>query len=394
MKKEKLIIISTVLVDVLGFGIVIPILPFYVKEFGASPLTITLMFSAFSFFSFLSAPFLGALSDRMGRRPVMIASICSTSLGWFVFAGATSIPFLFLGRIIDGAAAGNFTTAQSYLVDLSKDEKERTANLGVIGAVFGIGFMLGPILGGVLSKVSHAFPFWIAGGMAALNATLAFFFLPESHHHRSGQAPMNFNPMQPLVRAAADVTLRPLYISWFIFAMAFVTSQSVFALFAHDVFGFDSFTTGSLFTLSGVIVALNQGFLLKHVWLKNFREATLEWMMMLVLAIGLFLFGLQSLPLFYAGIVLLGTGQAVSRVVVTSGIAGGADPRRKGEALGILASIMSACMVLAPIAAGLLYEWHHTSPYFFASANLLVGCVLAFRRRGVRVADSSASPAA
>src|SRR3990170_5190730 len=118
MQKEKITILLTVLVDVLGFGIVIPILPFYVTSFGASAFTVTLLFSAFAFFAFLSSPFLGALSDKIGRRPVLIGSIFSTAIGWVVFASATSIPILFLGRIIDGAAAGNFVVAQSCIVDI------------------------------------------------------------------------------------------------------------------------------------------------------------------------------------------------------------------------------------------------------------------------------------
>jgi MFS transporter, DHA1 family, tetracycline resistance protein len=161
MQKEKIVVLFTVFVDVIGFGIVIPILPFYVGSFGASPFVITLLFASFAFFSFLSSPFLGALSDKIGRRPVLIASITSTAVGWFVFASATSIPLLFLGRIIDGAAAGNFTVAQGCLIDLARDDKERSANLGMIGAAFGVGFMIGPFLGGLLSTVSHSFPFLV-----------------------------------------------------------------------------------------------------------------------------------------------------------------------------------------------------------------------------------------
>src|SRR4051812_33987023 len=134
MRKEKLIIVFTVFVDVIGFGIVVPILPFYVQLFGVGPFLTTLMFASFSFCAFLSSPFLGALSDKIGRRPVLIVSIVSTAIGWFVFASARSILFLFIGRIIDGCAAGNYTTAQSYLVDISKDEKERTANIGLVVA--------------------------------------------------------------------------------------------------------------------------------------------------------------------------------------------------------------------------------------------------------------------
>lgn len=159
MSNPKAIILLTVFIDVIGLGIVIPILPFYVAQFSNSALLITSLFAVFALCSFLSAPIIGALSDRVGRRPMLIASIFSTSLGWFVFALAPSILFLFIGRIIDGVMAGNFPIAQSYLSDVAKDDKERSANFGLIGAVFGIAFILGPFLGGVLGHFGHNIPF-------------------------------------------------------------------------------------------------------------------------------------------------------------------------------------------------------------------------------------------
>jgi len=377
MHKDKIIILSSVLVDVIGFGIVIPILPFYVTEFGAPPSTITLMFASFSFFAFLSSPVLGALSDRIGRRPVLIISITSTAIGWLVFASAHSLWQLFLGRMIDGMAAGNFTTAQSYMVDIAKDEKERTKNLGIIGAAFGIGFVLGPLLGGVLSQVSHAFPFWIAGAMAATNAISAFFFLPETHHKRDAQKPLSFNPLAPLVRAAQDKKLRPLYFIWSFFAFAIVTTQSVFGLFMKDVFGYTAFQTGLLFTAVGVIIVLNQGYLLPKFWTMKFSESKLEILMLFVLAASAFLVSTEILPLFYLALVFSGTGQAILRVVITSQAATASDPSRKGETMGILASIMAAYMVMAPLLAGYLYEFYPSAPYIVSGVLLLVGLYFA-----------------
>jgi multidrug resistance protein len=384
MQRQKLIVISSVLVDVIGFGIVIPILPFYVTEFGASAVTVTLLFAAFSFFSFLSAPLLGAWSDRIGRRPIFLLSVTSTAIGWFVFANANSLWMLFLGRIIDGCAAGNFTTAQSYMVDLAKDEKERSANIGLIGAAFGIGFILGPFIGGALSKVSHAFPFWIAGALAATNAVSAFFFLPETHYKRDAHSPMNFNPLAPLMRAAQDKKMRPLYFTWSFFAFAIVTSQSVFGLFVKDVFGFNAFQTGMMFTMIGVIVVINQGFLLKKFWLKKFTEARLEIIMLVVLAISSLMVSTEILPLFYLSFLGAGTGQALLRVVITSQAASAADPSKKGETMGILSALMSVYMVIAPILSGYLFEIHHSGPYILSSALLLLGVYFAwmFKRRG------------
>jgi len=381
MKKEKLIILFTVLVDVIGFGIVIPILPFYVTEFGGTPFLITAMFASFSICAFLSAPLLGALSDRIGRRPVLIVSILSTAIGWFVFASANSIPLLFLGRIIDGAAAGNFTIAQSYITDISGDDKDRSANLGLIGAVFGVGFMLGPLLGGILSTVSHAFPFWIAGGLALANTVTAYFFLPETHHHRGEARPLSFNPLRPLQRAMVDTRLRPLFLTWMMFTLAFVTSQSVFALFVKDVFQYDSFMTGMLFTGAGVIVAINQTVFLKRFWLKYFNESSLEIGMLAAIAISGILAATKLLALFYVSLVFNAIGQSVLRVVVTSQVAGKADPKMKGETLGILSSIMAASMATAPIIAGTLFELKDNLPFLVASGYLTAGLVIAIRYR-------------
>lgn len=373
MKRETYIVFFTVLVDVVGFGIVIPILPFYATEFGVSPTVVTLLFASFSFCSFLSAPLLGSLSDRIGRRPVIILSIISTAIGWFVFASATAVWMLFLGRIIDGAAAGNFTSAQGYMVDIAKDEKERTRNLGILSAIFGVGFLLGPILGGLLSKVSHVFPFWIAGVMASVNAVSAIFFLPESNLNRKMDKVIDYHPLSPLIRAWCDKPLRPLYVTWASFALAFVIGQSVFALFVKDVFGFSAFGTGMAFALIGVVVVINQTLLLQRFWLKKFDETRLQTIMLMILAASLVCIGVEVLPIFYIGLLGLGTGQAVLRVVVTSQVAGGAGPSRRGEAIGILSAIMSASMVVAPIVAGVLFELNHVAPYILATAVLLLG---------------------
>lgn len=381
MQREKLVVLFTVFVDVIGFGIVIPILPFYVGSFGASPFVITLLFSSFAFFAFLSSPFLGALSDKIGRRPVLIASITSTAIGWFVFAGATSIPFLFLGRIIDGAAAGNFTVAQGCLVDLARDEKERSANLGLVGAAFGVGFMVGPFLGGLLSTVSHSFPFWSAGGLAALNTTLAYFFLPETHRHRDRHARISFNPLVPLARAAINKALRPYFTRWLFFAISLSATQSIFALYGKHAYNFDALATGLIFTSTGIFAILNQTLLLRRVWLKCFTEARLEIVMTVMLGVSFVLFGSDVLPLFYLALPLFATAQSVQRVVITSEVTGHVDPLMKGEALGILTSIMAASMVVGPIIGGALFEIHDGYPYFFGGLLMLISLFVTLQFR-------------
>lgn len=390
MRREKAVVLFTVFVDVIGFGIVIPILPFYVGSFGASPFIITLLFASFAFFAFLSSPFLGALSDKIGRRPVLIASITSTAIGWFVFAGASSIPLLFLGRIIDGSAAGNFTVAQGCLIDLARDEKERSSNLGLIGAAFGVGFMVGPFLGGILSTVSPSFPFWCAGGLAALNTVLAYFFLPETHHHRNTHASISFNPLAPLARAAVNKKLRPFFSSWLFFALSISATQSILALYGNHEYHFDSFATGLIFTSTGILAALNQTLLLRRVWLKYFNQAQLEIIMIVMLGASYLLLGSDLLPLFFVAIPLFATAQSVQRVVLTSEVTGRVSPLMKGEALGILTSLMAASMVIGPLIGGVLFELHDGYPFYFAGVLMLISLLVTLRYR--KLGENEAQP--
>jgi len=368
LQKEKIIIVLTVLIDVLGLGIIIPVLPFYVESFGASALTLTLLFSVFSLFSFVSGPFLGALSDRIGRRPVLIVSILSTAIGWFVFASAHAIWVLFLGRIIDGMAAGNLPIAQSYLVDIARDDKERTSNLGIIGAVFGIGFIIGPALGAALSSLSHSLPFFFVAGLATLNVIGAFFFLPETHKHMVKEKKMALNPLRPLTNAVRDKLLLTRYIAWFFFGISISGMQSVFALYMGMVYGFDVGMVGVVYTAMGLAVLLNQAILLRNFWLNYFRESSLEVWAFLPNAIGLSLLMVPSIYFLIVGIFFHVFSHSLLRVVMTSRAAGIAGPLRRGEVLGIMSSVLSLAMIGGPLLAGALFE---IKPFFpFAACSL------------------------
>lgn len=371
----KSIIVLTVLIDVIGLGVIIPVLPFYVESFGVSSFVVTLLFSVFAAFSFVSGPFLGALSDRIGRRPVLIVSIASSALGWFVFASAHSVWILFLGRIIDGLAAGNFPIAQSYLVDIAKDDKERTSNLGIIGAVFGIGFIIGPAIGATLGAISPSIPFWFVGSLATLNVIGAYFFLPETHHKRSVGKKLPINPFVPIVKAAKDKVLRSRYLAWFLFNTSFAGMQAIFALFAKSVFGFSTTVTGYLFTAMGVVLVLNQGFALKRIWLKYFNEADLEVWFFVVMTCGFIFLDLKILVLFAIGLVLMTVGQSTLRVVISSNVAGAAGERR-GEVMGILSSIMSVSMIVGPVLLGALFEINVQYPYMFSAIILLIAFLI------------------
>src|SRR5436305_4286409 len=180
-RSPLLVIFITVFLDLVGFGIVIPVLPFYVEgtKFNASPRMVGLLFASYSIMQLLFTPLLGRLSDRYGRRPVLFLSLLGTSAGFFILGFATKLWMLFAGRIIDGITGGNISTAQAYIADVTTKEN-RAKGMGLIGAAFGLGFVFGPAIGGILSRWGINVPFLFAGGLAFANTILLYFALPET----------------------------------------------------------------------------------------------------------------------------------------------------------------------------------------------------------------------
>jgi len=389
---KKFIIIATVFVDVLGMGIIIPTLPFYVQSFGVSAFVVTLLFGVFSFFAFFSAPLLGALSDKIGRRPVMIISIASSALGWLVFASAHTLWLLFLGRIIDGLAAGNFSTAQSFMADIAKDEKERTKNLGLLGAVFGVAFIIGPGVGGLLSNISPTFPFWCVGILASLNAVNAFFNLPESHHKRQKDKKISLNPFQPIIRITRDEKVLPGFFVWFLFGISIAMYQAIFSLYLEKVFFLGAFAAGLFMTGVGVIMVMNQGFLLSKFWLKNFKEKDLEFFMMFLFSFGFFLMSTSFFSVFIIGMFVLVLSQSILRVVITSQVVGNSHENR-GEVLGAMSSVLSLSMIMGPLLAGSLFISHPHFPFLMGGFLALFCLVILYHnRRKLRIFEHKLTP--
>jgi DHA1 family multidrug resistance protein-like MFS transporter len=370
-----------VFIDVVGMGIIIPILPFYVEHFSSSAMVITALFSVYALLSFFSAPVIGAFSDKIGRKLMLIISILSTSLGWFVFAFAPNLLWLFIGRSIDGLAAGNLPIAQAYMSDLAKDDKERSASFGLFGAVFGIAFILGPFLGGLLGSVSARFPFIFVGALALVNGIVAIWLLPETHTNPARDRKVTLNPFTPIMRALRDKKLLPNYSAWFLFGLAIAAFQGVFSLYVQRVFGYGQFFIGVIFTSIGVVVALNQMALMKHVWLKYFAEPTLELLMLFVFAVGFVLLSFGNVTLFFIGLVGTTFGQSILRGVMNSQIAAKADSSRRGEVLGITASIASLALAIGPLFAGSLFEYSHGGSFLLGAALLLVSFLVLYRNR-------------
>src|SRR5919204_4290368 len=202
--RPLLIIFLTIFVNLIGFGIIIPLLPFYAQTFGASPVVIGLLFAVFSLCQLLAAPALGDLSDRYGRRPVLVFSLAGTVLSFAMLALARSVAMLFLARIVDGLSGGNISTARAYVADVT-EPKDRARAYGLIGAAFGLGFILGPALSGVLARVSYTAPIWAAAIVTLIATFVAWFWLPETVHraHAGTGNPFRYLPAlvrRPLVR--------------------------------------------------------------------------------------------------------------------------------------------------------------------------------------------------
>jgi len=369
--KTKILLLVTIFIDIIGLGIIIPVLPFYVESFGVSDIVVTLLFAVYALLSFFSAPFLGSLSDRIGRRPVLVVSIASSAIGWLVFASAQSVIVLFLGRMIDGFAAGNITSAQSSLADIAKTDKERTVNMGLFGAIFGIGFILGPAIGGLLSNISTAAPFWFVGILASLNAIFAFFFLPETHTGVRSTKKLSYNPFIPIRDGLALPVMRKIFLTWFIFGIALSLQQSSFSIYLLQNFGMNASKIGVIFALIGVLILINQLVLLKQVWFKIGSGIQLGQIMFVLFSIGMFL---QATPLLiglFAGLVLATFGQGTLRAVY-GGLIANASPEKRGEYIGISASLMSLSMVIGPLIAVLFIVQHPSLSFVVAGALGLI----------------------
>jgi len=364
MKRSPLLVIFiTVFIDLVGFGIVIPVLPFYAEgtKFGATPREVGLLFASYSVMQLVFAPVLGRLSDKYGRRPVLLISLLGTSLGFLILGFATTLWMLFLGRIIDGISGGNISTAQAYIADVTTKE-DRAKGMGLIGAAFGLGFVFGPAIGGVLSRWGINVPFLFAGTLAFANAILLYFTLPETvtPDHPARASAASGRGWGQLIASLKNPRLGFVMTVYFLSIVAFSIMTAVFSLFIMFRLGYDAFHNGWVFAYVGIISAIIQGGLIGKL-VKRFGEPALVIIGSLLFSVSLFATAFIGPAIGLMGILLTGAlssiGNALNAPSLSSLASKSADAGEQGGVMGAMQSVASLARAVGPsLAAFLIYS--------------------------------------
>lgn len=402
MKRSPLLVIfTTVFIDLVGFGIVIPVLPFYAEGtiFNATPRTVGILFASYSVMQLIFSPILGRLSDKYGRRPVLLISIIGTGIGFLILGFATTVWMLFVGRILDGITGGNISTAQAYIADVTTKE-DRARGMGLIGAAFGLGFIFGPAIGGVLSRWGIHVPFFFAAGLCFANAILLYFTLPETvtKDHPARNLAGGGRRLGQLLESLSHPQLGFVLTIYFFFVVAFSIMTASFSLYTMFRFGYDAQHNGYLFAYVGLISVIIQGGLIGKL-VKRFGEVTL-------VVVGAFCFAASLFAVPFVGptsggllALLIGggvfsLGNSLATPALNSLASKSASAAEQGTILGVTQSVASLARAVGPSIAALLIhsslphlgadnEQHHMSDlslrltFWTGSAIMLLAFLLA-----------------
>jgi DHA1 family tetracycline resistance protein-like MFS transporter len=378
VSRPLIVIFLTVFVNLVGFGIIIPLLPFYAQTFGASPLVIGLLFASFSLAQLLATPALGVLSDRWGRRPVLIFSLLGTVVSFAMLAVARSLAVLFAARIIDGLSGGNITTARAYIADVTEPH-ERAKAFGMLGAAFGLGFIVGPGLAGAFSHISYTAPIWAAAFITVIATAMAFFWLPETVHRGSAATA---SPWRALPEVFSRRRLRPLLLADFVYWASFSVCNTTFALFASHRFGFGVAQTGyvlAAFGFLGVIVQV--GLVAPVVRLLGVPRAFL--LGLFIAAAGWGAVGVShSLTLFLIALVPAGIGVGLCNASLITLVSHAASRDEQGKMQGAAGALESLGRTIGPVwGNGALQRFGDASPYASAALAFVATAFVMFSYR-------------
>ena len=340
--------------EVLGFSLILPFLPFYAQKFGATPFTIGLIFASFSLFQFISAPIMGKLSDSFGRKPLLIFSQFSTFIGYIVLGFSNTLWMIFLSRIIDGLLGSNFTIAQAYISDISS-KKDRTKALGLSGAAFGFGFLIGPGIGGYLASFNYSLPAFLAAGFSFLTIVLTYFFLPETITKRENLK-LNMKIFE-FDHYGKYFSKKKLFKKFLIF-FSYVLNHSIFvsnwALFAERQLSFGTTEVGFTLTYIGFISIFIRTVLLSKM-IDKLGENKLQLFGLISAFLGTFSMGfIDTTWLFVISITFFAFGSGISRPALLGSISREGSVKEQGLLMGITGSIMSFSQIIGPLIGGYL----------------------------------------
>jgi len=377
MQKSRLLpIFLIVFIDLLGFGLILPLLPFYAESYGATPFVIGLLTASYAAAQLIGAPLLGRLSDRYGRRPILLISLMGTLVGFLLLAAAEPlggllagllgltglmnvfvVSILFASRVIDGLTGGNISVAQAYITDIT-DENNRAQGLGLIGAAFGLGFILGPAIGGVLSTYGYAIPALAAAGFSLIAFLLVMFLLPESltaedRERLQTQEQRKFS-FDSLKEALGRPRVGPLLNIRFFFGLAFSMFQTIFPLFALYRLDLDARQTGFVLAYVGLLVVLVQGFAVGRIG-KRFPESRIIFVSSVVMTFSLLLWSFTPAVWFLIIILApLAIAGGTLNTIINSSLSKAVYAEEVGGTLGLGASVESLTRVIAPSIGGFL----------------------------------------
>jgi len=380
------ILLSIVVVDLIGFGIVMPVLPFYARDFGVTATTLGLLMMSYAAAQFVCAPLWGRLSDRVGRRPVILFSVAGTSASLLFFGLAESILWLFVARVLAGGFAANVSVASAYISDVT-NEDERTRWMGMLGASFGVGFILGPIIGGLLSPLGYRVPMLVAAGLAFINLIYAAFSLKEPDRHVDRGATAVSASRFSVLRGPE---VRRLCLIYFVYSIAVSQLETIFAFFMIDRFEFDVLEVAWIFVGMAIVMGGIQGGGMKPLSAR-YSEKQLVVTGSLLLGLGFVL--LPSAPtwaVLLLPLALAAVGRAITQPPLMSLTSMAATSDTRGVVMGTFQSSASLARVVGPVLAGLLYDLAEPGPFYLAAALMGLAFLLSRRlpERGDEPADT------
>lgn len=402
INKSQLIFgIITALLGSLGNGIILPVVPFLVQPYVLDPskqaMVIALLTTSYALCQLFASPILGALSDSLGRRPVLLLCLLGSALGYFLFGVGGALWVLFLGRILDGITGGNMGTLFAYFADITS-EKERTKYFGMLGAISGIGFILGPVIGGLMARYSYSAPMFLGASITLISFIYGFFFMKESLPKENRKKKITItilNPYPELKKLFSIKQLRWILVAIFLYGIPFASLQANFSLFVKDSFSWDPAAIGVLFFLIGIQDIITQGLILQKL-ISKYGERKVSFIGLaaefagysLIVFSALFI----SIPILVVGTLIFGFGDALLGTALNGMASQSAESDEQGILQGGMQSVQALTRIIGPLIGGEMYIMlGHHSPYIMGVILVAISAAALLNTRKTSISIDLAS---